>query len=877
MISFFALASQDQSVYYLSQLFGTVGTVLVPSAGNTTFNIMSIIFKSLNTTALIIGAIIVTHTTVMGLIKTAAEGEMLGKQWSSLWVPVRMVIGIASLFPTAAGYSVLQIIMMWVIVQGVGAADNLWTVVLNYVGKFGSPYSTVQLPTTVGIGQSMSTLFSNLVCEATLKGEDPQAKQPYTNTYTDQSGSHKFYYCADNPTNSFCTQDTVGQTIAAAAGSVAGGGGGATGTSTTSLSQALSGVSNCTANTTTKTIQCLFGPSTSPSSGACGSITFGDQSQVCPASTDFNSQMQCAGFTAQQAAIAWIVNVLYTTANSLVYTDNQYLQFSTVPTVTVPAQQPVQAPTFVASYCQENNIAPAACIGGNSMLPAATSTDNSSASDDLIKNILWPCYLESVVSGQPGGTCVKGTPGGNSVDFVGTSVTYYQNAVNSGLATAMMAYLSNSSNLASEKSGEWVQAQSTGWLLAGAYYYQIAKANGTTSTLSIPPLAVVAADLQGGNNNNPASNYRNNFSASTTLIAQIANQTQDVNSPTASLSGFSQVGGGMNAIAQGIWNLFSSAMTGGSGQVTNPLVSLASLGEGLMITAQVIFATTLAIMTGILGILGYGADPMALGTGSPTNGALEGAKFLFQSTYVAIAAFMGWCFTFGGMLGIYTPLIPFIIFTSGALGWFISVIEAMVAAPFVALGILSPSGHHELLGKADAGLMILFNTFMRPTLMIVGMMAAMILAPVAVSLVNSGFENVMTSIDSTPGLYELIVFITAYASLILTVMNKCFALIHIVPDRALTWIGGAAGSAGSDASDATNAAKSATGAAGEASASGAKGASDSVQGASTSSAKAMGNKEEKDTATAAKSEADSTSASRHKELMGKGGGGSKVE
>jgi defect-in-organelle-trafficking protein DotA len=536
MISFFALASQDQSVYYLSQLFGSVGTVLVPSAGNTTFNIMSIIFKSLNTTALIIGAIIVTHTTVMGLVKTAAEGEMLGKQWSSLWVPVRMVIGIASLFPTAAGYSVLQIIMMWVIVQGVGAADNLWTVVLNYVGKFGSPYSTVQLPTTVGIGQSMSTLFTNIVCETSLRGEDPQTKQVYPSTYSDQNGTHNFYYCADNPTVPFCTQDTVGATMAAAAASVAGGGGGTTGTSTSSLSQALSGSANCSANTTTKTIQCLFGPKTSPTSGACGSISFGDQSQVCPASTDFDSQMQCAGYTAQQSAIAWVVNVLYTTANSLVYTDNQYLQFSSVPAVTVPPQQPAQAPTFVANYCQLKNIAPAACIAGNATLPTATSTDDSSASDDLIKNILWPCYLESVVSGQPGGTCVKGTPGGNSVDFIGSSVTYYQNAVNSGLATAMMAYLSNSSNLASAQSGEWVQAQSTGWLLAGAYYYKIAKANGTTSTLSIPPLAVVPPDLGGGNNGNPASNYRNNVAAASTLIAQISAQTQDVNSPTAKLA-----------------------------------------------------------------------------------------------------------------------------------------------------------------------------------------------------------------------------------------------------------------------------------------------------------------------------------------------------
>lgn len=74
--------------------------------------------------------------------------------------------------------------------------------------------------------------------------------------------------------------------------------------------------------------------------------------------------------------------------------------------------------------------------------------------------------------------------------------------------------------------------------------------------------------------------------------------------------------------------------------------------------------------------------------------------------------------------------------------------------------------------------------------MIVGMMAAMVFAPVAISLINAGFTGVMTSINSSPGIFEIIIFITAYTSLVVTTMNKVFALIHIVPDRALTWIGG---------------------------------------------------------------------------------------
>jgi conjugal transfer/type IV secretion protein DotA/TraY len=848
MISFFAIASDDQSVFYLTELFGTVGTVLVPNPNGTTFNLMSVIFKSLNTTALIIGAIIVTHTTVMGLIKTAAEGEFLGKQWSSLWVPVRMVLGIAALFPSAAGYSFLQVIMMWVILQGVGAADSLWTVVLNYVGYFGSPYSTVTLPTTVGVQQSIKVLFNDLVCEASMRGENPQTNQVYKNSYTDSQGSHNFYYCADNANSAFCNNKTLGASIADAAGTVSQPSGGSA-VSATALSSATS--SYCSTNG--GTVLCNFGPPFNPTSGACGSMTFGNAAQYCPGGTDLASLSTCAGYTAQQTALAWIIDVLYNTANDLVNLDNQYL------TWTQSAANSVQTPQFVQNYCEMASIPESSCLISNSGMPAASSGSNYAASDAVVQNILWPCYIEAVVSGQGNtGACIKGAPSGN-VDFISTSVNFYTTGINGAIAQAMMSYLSTSTNTNST----FATAQAMGWIQAGAYYYTIANTNATSTTLTIPPFSATPPPSA---SSNPVGSYRNNVGAANALVNQINSQTADPSAPTSSIPGFSSMGGGMSdAITQGIWNSFSSALTGSStGISTNPLVSMASFGHTLTYTAQVIFATVMAIEIPLIILVGYAGAPLVLGSGSASNGALEATKFFVYGLYAILMAFMGWAFSVGGMLGIYTPLIPYIIFISGAVGWFISVIEAMVAAPFVALGILSPSGQHELLGKADAGLMILFGTFLRPTLMIVGMMASMIMAPIVVSLVNSGFKSVMLSINSSPGIYELIVFISAYMSLVLTVLNKAFALIHIVPDRALTWIGGAAGSAGSDAGEATGAAKSATSAAGDAAAGAAKGASDS--GAAGVGATQSGRRQDKKEADAdmagkkAEVKADQTSA-----------------
>jgi hypothetical protein len=66
----------------------------------------------------------------------------------------------------------------------------------------------------------------------------------------------------------------------------------------------------------------------------------------------------------------------------------------------------------------------------------------------------------------------------------------------------------------------------------------------------------------------------------------------------------------------------------------------------------------------------------------------------------------------------------------------------------------------------------------------------------------------MGSIDQTPGLLELITFMTIYMTLILSVMNKCFALIYLIPDRVLSWLGHRAESSAGDSSDAVSGAKS---------------------------------------------------------------------
>src|SRR5579862_7661087 len=162
-LPFVSFASNDQSLLYLAQIFGYMNGI-IPNVNNNPNVITPVfvtMFTAFNSVVLTIGTLIVLYTTIVGIMHTAHEGQFMGKNWNNLWIPIRTVLGISALVPTASGYSGIQIIMMWVIIQGIGAADTLWNTVLTTINVTGSPYAQVNIP-SVGVSNSMTQLFAGL-------------------------------------------------------------------------------------------------------------------------------------------------------------------------------------------------------------------------------------------------------------------------------------------------------------------------------------------------------------------------------------------------------------------------------------------------------------------------------------------------------------------------------------------------------------------------------------------------------------------------------------------------------------------------------------------------------------------------------------------
>ena len=74
-------------------------------------------------------------------------------------------------------------------------------------------------------------------------------------------------------------------------------------------------------------------------------------------------------------------------------------------------------------------------------------------------------------------------------------------------------------------------------------------------------------------------------------------------------------------------------------------------------------------------------------------------------------------YSMGNFMGFFIPFIP-VAFTMAAIGWLMLVIEAMIAAPLVALGLTNPQGH-DYLGMAQQSVLMFTATMLRPAIIII--------------------------------------------------------------------------------------------------------------------------------------------------------------
>ena len=846
----FTPPASDYSVVFLENVFGVVDGVL----SGTGSQILGSMFSIFNAAVLALGGIVIMYILIVGTLNTAQEGTMLGQKWNSLWIPVRATLGLALLMPKASGYCVMQIFVMWVIVQGVGAADKLWDAALNYLNNGGqiinAQMSSQSTLSTAGgaLPAGAAAILANQVCMLGVQAIMDNQRQIYTNAQS------------DNP--NICTGTPEDASIAAFCG-------GAmpnflaTFNAVAQQQQIMDPTTGLTPDNQV-TVPVPYFDSNSPYSslkGICGSISWPTLNSSQVQSLNSNSTSTSTESSSDEVNVALMTPAI---AIQQMYTELAIIATSMVgndPQLAYP--QPVTA-------------------GNNSTQFAAWANEqygvvyNSSDS---------PCT-------QPSSSCVSwGLTTGLSTGMLFNG-TEFQNAVQSYNAimdpTLKLINQSNSSD-----KNFITDAELDGWMTAGSYFYNLLLLTGSpqsgNSTIStFPSQQTNYANLASTCTNKPQlySLYCSVFNGSTTMPQYVTTLIQGNSSPIPlpQSSSFTNPKYNSNYQSQSyssttlgyIYNAAMIILPGQVGTVSpsfninmnlSPPPTLMKLPEMtsfpcgsewmLGCVGQVI---SIAIYDGIIAplftyVLSYidtffeqiiqvylyvpmnamgqifvnGVAYLANPNNNPIvslaqmgatyiNYAMElwiqlvtsSVMFVFFPGFAVMLAlilpilmsWLGVMLTIGFSTAYYVPFLPYVLFTFGVLAWLSAVVEAMVGAPIVALGITHPDGD-GLLGNGEQGIMLLLNVFLRPAMMVLGYIAGISLCYVGVWILNTGYQNVADNIQpgranllsssyygSWAGMFGGFMAIVMYTTLYMTIAQKSFNMIYILPDKVLRWIKG---------------------------------------------------------------------------------------
>lgn len=770
----------DQSQRLLGVIFGdSIGNLYLGGVANP---VLSQIMEKFNFILVVVGTVVVSYVAILSVINTAHEGTAMGKKWSAIWIPMRSVAGMALMVPApASGYSMIQVTVMWIVLQGVGAADTLWNIALDGLANgvsasAGTSNDPSLSPTDFTVLNVVQQVLNASICMQTLYQAASTQENIDFKTWVNQNGQYIKNFSEPDANSPTISTTTLGQRVATMSG------------------YSYFGIDNGNANDMQicGKFRVVGTVSDKPD---FASLTDADLARI---STEDMKNYAVLIYNTKLKAISSMLAVLNPLANGYAKGEYSTSDFSALPPPFggINPPNPIDAPSGY-KYAAANAYVLA------------------------MKGLVVPIDLVHPGSGAQ----LQGYSGNYNNDvFVGLGSDISTTVNNAGV---ILGGYETTLNYTSEVVKQVIDAgKKNGWISAGSFYFVF----NQTLTSTVFNSAKPSVDpITNPDSNNPIPSC-GNFQPPTDLtcynimflgdanarnidsIRKMADKQiiydadlkalaynlnngvfylkNDNNGQPSTALNFpvpgagagageaAQIIGAFNSSGAQVITLMTDLMhTMGGGSNADPLLAHALFGRAIMLIMEATFLIIIAI---IIGLAVLSAVPFI------------GAVFAFTSIIMlgllaVLFPIMGIMWSMGAMLAIYCPLIPYMIFTLGALGWIMVVVEAIVAAPIIALGLVLPSG--DDLSNMHHALTILANIFLRPMLMVFGFILAGGVYKAIVQLIDFGMADVLKTI-AVGTIFSPVVIIVVYVTFITSVTTQCFSLIYAIPDKILRWIGG---------------------------------------------------------------------------------------
>ncbi|MDR2349989.1 MAG: DotA/TraY family protein [Deltaproteobacteria bacterium] len=231
-------------------------------------------------------------------------------------------------------------------------------------------------------------------------------------------------------------------------------------------------------------------------------------------------------------------------------------------------------------------------------------------------------------------------------------------------------------------------------------------------------------------------------------------------------------------------------------QTGDPVATLASLGNFLITAAETVMGFRVASMglasaTGetSASILGQAASLFTGTASSVAAGLAQGVVLGFGPYLLALSLLL---ISYGFFLAYFLPALPFLLWTSGIIGWLVLLAESLVAAPLWMAAHALPEGEGLAGAHGKKGYLLFLGVLLRPPLMVFGFLMAMALVNVfgrtigqIFSVFGFGFLG-----ETFLGISGFLAFAAILGIVTVTAVWKLFGLMSHLPDKVVNWIGG---------------------------------------------------------------------------------------
>ena len=787
-VVFYPLAPQDIGYSLLQRIFGPEVTTIASGgltlSGGTSSSsssqaqqtnvsgagsVLADGFGVMNTGILLIVALMTIFGSLTGILHTANRGEWMGRNGSVFWAPVRVIIGGGALMPVFGGYSLVQAMVLWTTMAGMGVANRAADVMIS---------AFVSRPAVV----APSPPAGRQIAEGLLAG---QACAAYYNAH---AGAQIDNY---NPAKATPTQWYVDELVTSEAG------GDTTEQLLAPTGAAIWSHSFKTGGSTDET-QYQWVHIKDPQNWKATQV---------PATDDI-----CGGVgfrvPLNLPSHGWTNGLLGEVSNPQSESMVQNFMFNA-------EQQGVQAAAA--------DTKPLATLLGTGRAPISSTTGGLVLPSPAYASGATPAP-QAVAGGATVPVTTPPAPKAPSVGQVASAEATFAQA-----SAAFDTPVVNASNaaihmLVGQKNMQAIVnvVEKEGWLTIGGLWLNLARLDQSEHNLASPHTAISTPATKGlAQSSRGAIVVRQAIaigSHPTTALGRLISTTAQTNTSTGVWNGLkkgwhdvtSTVSDWVSHVLMAPVEIIMSVFVGSSGgwgnaqrTITsathtlssgNPLIMFMEAGQLMLTFAGFIIFTVMAtyVTKALLGVAAKAGSALA----SNVLGGIGTTifqKIITKVMTLAMAAITA--FLIGGFfLAILLPALPLIAFLSAAMGWMLMVAETMMAAPLWAAAHVSFEGEGWAPQRAQMGYQMVAGLVLRPIMITIGAFLAMALMEAAAWLIGISFLGYASAyLNGTQSITQALEangLVIILIGMLVYVCHMSVRVITVLPDQVLRWIGG---------------------------------------------------------------------------------------